>query len=262
MDSLFSAAIEIIRSSRTISLPYWGLVETTRKKSDFGVDVVTEVDFQIESYLQKELTKLDSSVKFVGEECGGDRNASRYWLIDPIDGTAHFARGLPFCTTMVALVENREVTFSAIYDFVNDVLYSAVRGKGAYKNNELIRVSDRPATNAYMFFEINLSKPNNLSVYLNLKKSVKLLNTISSGYDYALIASGKIEGRLCFDPFGFDYDYAPGSLLVSEAGGVVANIGSTEYRHTNLNWIAANRPIYETLTKGSHALFPERSLDG
>ena len=54
----------------------------------------------------------------------------------------------------------------------------------------------------------------------------------------------------------FKYDFAPGSLLVSEAGGVVANIGSTSYDYTNLNFIAANPIVYKGLTEGSEALFP------
>ena len=61
-----------------------------------------------------------------------------------------------------------------------------------------------------------------------------------------------------WDPldYGKDYDFAPGSLLVSEAGGVVANIGKTTYDYRNLNFIASNRPVFTALTEGAGALFP------
>ncbi len=226
------------------------------QKSASATDVVTKIDFEIEEYLAKEFSKIDTTVAFVGEEYGGDRSAAKQWLVDPIDGTAHFVRGLPFCTTMVALIENGQVIFSAIYDFVNDIMYHAERGKGAYKNGEAIRVSDRPFGSSYMFYESNLNKGDNLNTYLKFKKKTMVLNTLNAGYEFSLIASGKIEGRVCLDPFGKDYDFAPGSLLVSEAGGMVANIGSAEFDYRNLNFIAANKLVYTELTTGEDAVFP------
>jgi fructose-1,6-bisphosphatase/inositol monophosphatase family enzyme len=59
---------------------------------------------------------------------------------------------------------------------------------------------------------------------------------------------GKIEGRIVYDGFGKDYDFAAGTLLVSEAGGVVKNFGSDKYDYKNLNFIAGNRNTYEVLT--------------
>lgn len=249
----------VIRSTREKSLPLWGKVEVQSQKSASTTDVVTKVDFEIEEYLTSEFAKIDSSISFVGEEHGGDRSASRHWLVDPIDGTAHFVRGLPFCTTMVALIEEGRVSFSAIYDFVNDVMYHAEHGKGAYRNGELIHVSDRPLGSSYMFYESNLNKGDNLNTYLAFKKNTMVLNTLNAGYEFSLIASGKIEGRVCLDPFGKDYDFAPGSLLVAEAGGIVANIGSKEFDYQNLNFIASNKEVFEGLTTGDGAIFPLES---
>ena len=78
----------------------------------------------------------------------------------------------------------------------------------------------------------------------------------SSGFEFAMVASGKLDGRLCFDSYGKDYDFAPGSLLVEEAGGVVANIGSREYDYRNGNFIAANPLVFKQLTEGPDAIFP------
>lgn len=256
MENLADSILPIIRSTRAISLPGWGLAEVDHKKTGSPTDVVTKLDFEIEEYLAKEFAKVRPDIGFVGEEYGGDRTQERYWMVDPIDGTAHYIRGLPFCTTMVALIERGEVTFSGIYDFVNDIMYHAERGKGSYKDNQRIYVSDRTLENSYMFYESKLKVDNNAEKFLEVNKCTKIMTTINAGYEFTLVAQGKVEGRICVDPFGKDYDFAPGSLLVSEAGGVVVNIGSTKYDHTNLSFLAVNKVVYESLTTGPDCLFP------
>ena len=258
MGPLATSALSLIRSTRAMSLPHWGNVEVAATKNGSATDVVTEIDLAIEEYLATEFARLDSSIGFVGEEHGGDRGKARHWLVDPIDGTAHYVRGIPFCTTMVALIEDGQVTFSAIYDFVNDVMYHALRGGGAFKNGEALHVSDRPLASAYMCYESDLGKGDNLKTYLAFKEQAQIIQTLNAGYEFSLIASGKLEGRICLDPYGKDYDFAPGSLLVAEAGGVVANIGSTGFDYTNLDFVATNKSVYDALTSGEGALFPLR----
>src|SRR4029078_7839963 len=97
--------------------------------------------------------------------------AERLWLVDPIDGTAHFIRGLPFCTTMLALIEDVTVTFSAIYDFVNDIMYYAERGRGSYQDGKRIRVSGRPLADSYIGWETHIDKPENMQKVLKLRKT-------------------------------------------------------------------------------------------
>jgi len=76
------------------------------------VSVVTKLDTDVEEFVSDELTKIYPDIGFVGEEHGGNREAARFWIMDPIDGTGHFIRGLPFCTSMIALVEDGHVNFS------------------------------------------------------------------------------------------------------------------------------------------------------
>ena len=91
---------------------------------------------------------------------------------------------------------------------------------------------------------------------MEVKKLCSPLKFMCAGHEFAMVASGKLEGRIMYDPYGFDYDFAPGSLLVSEAGGVVTNIGSDKYDYRNLNSIAANPKLHQALTEGEGALFP------
>ena len=237
-------------------MPHWGNAEVLRQKTESAGDVVTKLDEEVERYLANGLSKVLPGIAFVGEEFGGDRSAERFWLCDPIDGTQHFIRGLPFCTTMLALVENGQIIFSVIYDFINDIAYHAEQGKGAYENNKPIRVSNRPITNSYISYEARLNKPEDQQKFLQLRAKVILLNTISAGYELAMVATGKLEARICFDPYGGDYDYAPGALLVQEAGGKVVNLGTDTYDYRNVNLIAANPLVHNSLTQGPDAIFP------
>ena len=256
MNSYRESVVPIIREVREMVLPYFGNPGNVRHKDESGQNLVTELDEKVESFLSTRLRALYPTIEFVGEEGGGNRMAERFWLLDPIDGTSHFVRGLPFCTTMLALIDQGEVVFSAIYDFVRDEMYVAEKGMGATKNGEKIFVSNRSLREAYMCYEIKQNTENGKLVYQKLIESTFLFNSINAGFEYAMIASGKLDGRVCVKPFGKDYDYAPGSLLVKEAGGIVTNIGSALYDYRNLDMIAVNPTIYKELTEGENPLFP------
>ena len=205
-------------------MPFYGQAEVLRQKDDSPCNVVTELDLKTEKFLAERLADVYPDIGFCGEEFGGDDKAERFWLVDPIDGTAHFLRGVPMCTTMIALIESGRVVFSAIYDFVNDRIYYAQKGEGAKMNGEPIRISRRPLAATYLLHEISLDKQRNLDIFLDLRKRCILFNTINCGFEFAMIASGKIEGRIALDPFGDDYDYAPGTFLVKEANPLIKQI--------------------------------------
>lgn len=255
--SPYSIAVETALEAGNILKKHFGKVEISNNKSNKPVDVVTKLDTGIENFIAEKLNKYDSSIGFVGEEFGERKKSDRFWLVDPIDGTAHFVRGIPFCTTMIALVENGEVVITVVNNFIAKELYTAEKNKGAKLNGKPIHVSKRSLGEAYISLESNIKYEKNLKIFLSLRdKNCMMFQTINCGYEYGLIASGKLDGRICVDPFGKDWDYAPGSLLVSEAGGIVKNIGKTNYDYKDHNFIATNKIIYEELTKGKTSLFP------
>ena len=246
----------ILRQVRSMLMPYYGNVADWWNKEASPADVVTDLDIRVETFLADALHDAYPSIGFVGEETGGDRSAERFWLVDPIDGTAHFIRGLPFCTTMIALIEAGEVVVAAIYDFLNDQVYRAEKGRGAWCDNRPIQVSQRRLTEAYLCWESHLANEADQRLFRELRQRCILFKTVSAGFELAMIASGKLEGRVCFDPYGNDYDFAPGALLVAAAGGRVANLGVKAYDYRNVNFIAANPGVFEALTQGPEALFP------
>lgn len=256
MENLEKFVLPIVRKTREITFPSFGTAKILENKGKYACDIVTELDRAVEVYLKEELNKIYPDIEFVGEEFGGNRNAKRFWLVDPIDGTGLYLRGLVGCTTMIALVEDGQVIFSAIYDFVNDVMYHAEKDKGTYRDNERIHVSDRQSGDSYMAWETHWDKPENMEILLSLHKYSSFMKFLASGYEFILIAEGKLEGKVVFDPYGKDYDFAPGTLIVSEAGGVVTNLGLSTYDYKNYSFLAVNVPMYKKLTEGPDALFP------
>jgi myo-inositol-1(or 4)-monophosphatase len=246
--------ITIIKATRDLTLPHFGNIEVKAYKSASARDAVTEIDQAVETQLKADLKKILPEIPFVGEEFGGDRESDTFWLVDPIDATGHFIRGIPFCTTMLALIDGGQVVFSVIYDFVNDDVYYAERDKGAYKNDQRIFVSDRPLQKAYISCEINSQREENKALLSAIRSKANILHTLSAGFVFMLVACGKTEGLIVYDGFGKDYDFAPGTLLVQEAGGIVRNFKSDSYNYKNLNFIASNQTIYDELVGSSESI--------
>lgn len=233
---------------------HYGNVEA-EAKDNFG-DLVTELDRKTEVFLAAKFKEFDPTIGFRGEEFGVTSDSDRTWLVDPIDGTTHFVRGLPFCTTMVALIDNGQIVLSVIYDFVNQDTYWAITGEGAYKNQTRLHVSDRPLRQSLLSYETNSKQPGNLDLWLTLRDKTNYIQTMNCGYEFAMIASGKLDGRIAKDPYGKDWDFAPGSLLVAEACGIVANLGKSTYDYTDHDYLMTNQHVYDELTHPVTGLFP------
>jgi len=252
----FKAVKEIVQIAGENLAKHFGNVEIVNNKGNSGADIVTKLDTETEDFLAKELSKIDPKIGFSGEEFGSRDNSAKFWLVDPIDGTAHFVRGIPFSTTMLALIEDGQVVSAIIYNFITKELFEAQKGKGAFLNGQRISVSERGLKDAYISVETRMETNNELDIYKRLRRECVLMHTISCGYEMGLVASGRIDGRVCYNAWGQDWDYAPGSLIIAEAGGVVRNIGKNNYDFKNHDFIASNRACYKKLTQGESAIFP------
>ena len=231
-----------------------GKVSVVEYKSACAADAVTTLDVEAEQFIKAQLAKHDATIGFCGEEGGHSGSDKQYWLVDPIDGTGHFVRGSPYCSTMIALVEDGMVMASAIYLFMTGELFSAVRGEGAMLNGAPLKVSDRPIDHSYLTCSTDLKDDRSVKTYVQLRQRAVILQTASAGHEFARVAQGIYDGKVCFDPYGKDWDYGPGSLLVQEAGGIVTNIGKDTYDFRKHDFIAANPLVHATLNKPDSAL--------
>lgn len=256
MNGYAKIVLPIVHATREMLLPHYGNIEEHSRKGDGAVSAVTRLDLEVETYLRDSLAKKFPDISFAGEEFGGSRDEKRFWLCDPIDGTGHFIHGLPFCTVMLALIEDQRVNFSVVYDFVSDTLYHATRGEGAFAGDTPLHVSTRSLNDAYLIVEQNVTHHENRDRFLKLFHKAGLLEMMTAGWSLAMVAAGTLDGRITWDGWGFDYDFAPGSLLVEEAGGMVANIGSRTYDYRDRDFLAVNPIIFKQMTEGSDAIFP------
>lgn len=212
--------------------------------------LVTELDVAVEEALKEALATVVPDASFFGEETIHDELTSMSWLIDPIDGTEAFIRGIPLCSTLVALLEHGQIALGVIYNFTTDEFYHAIRGHGAHMNGNPIRISTRPMEQSTVVLESRNDSRNDFAYARSLAtvmSASRIAQRVLFGYDLALVAQGKVEGVICNDPYEQIWDLAPGVLLIEEAGGIVRNLHQDTYDPGNLNVIAATPEVYRTL---------------
>ncbi len=210
--------IDVFKSLRSDLLSVYGNIEHTRKGDS---SPVTVWDVKVEETLRAALEQAYPEIGFEGEETGEWGNRETYWLVDPIDGTSSFIRGLPFCTNMAALVDKGHVIAAVIYDFVNDVLYTALKDQGAFKNGEPIQVNTTRGPGNQVVYSLTRQAFGHLQEAMYELGIRLVLPMGAAGYDYALLAEGKIDGVIVVNTHTGLYDNAPGLLLAEEAGAVM-----------------------------------------
>jgi myo-inositol-1(or 4)-monophosphatase len=233
--------IDTINAYKPELMANFGLV-----KAEFKADksVVTSLDKTLEEKLKAALSKFDGSVGFLGEEFGREGSTDNYWLIDPIDGTESFIRGLPSCRNILTFISNDQVEYAFANRFVSDDLFTAIRGQGAKKNGQPVRVNEQPLERAWIEFSVKMLDPAGYEMYQKLKPRIA---SITVHQDFLRILDGSIEGIIVYKSGGEIWDYAPRAFLISEAGGRVANIGQTTYDIHNFNMIATNAVIFDEI---------------
>ena len=234
--------LKTIKDYRPELLSNFGLV-SPELKSDSSV--VTELDKTLEQKLKVALRKFDSSVGFLGEEFGQEGSMMTYWLIDPIDGTESFIRGLPSCRSVLAFVDNNKVEYALAYRFITDDLFTAIRGQGAKKNGQLTLVNKQPINRSWLEFSVNMLSEQGYEMF---KKVRPQLAGITIHQDFLHVLDGGLEGLIVYKSAGKIWDYAPRAFLIQEAGGRVSNIGLDTYDIHNFDIIATNPVIYEEIT--------------
>lgn len=207
---------------------------------------VTEFDKQLEQQLRDALTTFDSTIGFEGEELGKSGNEDTFWLIDPIDGTESFVRGLPFVRNVVTLIDNNQPVFALVYRPITDELIVASKGNGASNNGQAIHVSNRPMSRSWIDLSAPLTSDGAVAIVRAIRPHINGFRTIG---EFTYVAQGQVDGQLIYESGGGPWDYAPRALLVQEAGGLVANIGTNSYDFRNNNVLLANPNIFDELMK-------------
>jgi myo-inositol-1(or 4)-monophosphatase len=188
-------------------------------------DLVSIADRSVEELIRAELGRAFPDDAFLGEEGGGGGGEPRLWVIDPIDGTMNFLRGIPYWCCVLAYVENGVVELSVTVDAVHGEIYAARRGHGATRNGMPIQVSAcTDPQQACAAFAFNFKQP--ADPYFDM---VTRLTT--AGFDHRRMGSSALQ--LCHVADGridatatlscSSWDVIAGLLLVQEAGGLATD---------------------------------------
>ena len=231
-------------------------VEAVRVSQKQVNDFVTEVDHASEAAIIDTLLTAYPGHGILAEESGTERGAKDsefVWIIDPLDGTTNFIHGFPVYCVSIALMVNGRIEQAVVYDPTRNDLFCATKGRGAYLNDRRIRVSKRTQLKESLIGTGFPFRPgDNFNVYLRMmaevmKRTAGLRRPGAAALDLAYVAAGYTEGF--FETGLSPWDVAAGSLLVTEAGGLIGNFtGEADFLEQR-ECLAGNPRIYGQLVK-------------
>jgi myo-inositol-1(or 4)-monophosphatase len=216
----------VSRAARDIE----SLIVTTKRPADF----VTEIDKAAEEVIIEVIKKAYPEHAILAEESGVTGRSDYVWIIDPIDGTTNFIHGLPHYAISIALQFKGQITQAVIFDPAKNELFTATRGRGAFMNEQRIRVTKRTNMRETLIatgfpFRDSDDLESYLRVFRNVStKTAGLRRGGAAALDMAYVAAGRLDAY--WEKGIKAWDIAAGSLLVLEAGGLVSDMeGEGDY---------------------------------
>lgn len=188
--------------------------------------VVTEADLSMQQRLITELAARWPEIRLLGEEMNEveqlrllQDTEQPLWCLDPVDGTSNFAAGIPYFSVSLALIRQGEVQLGLVYDPIRDECFSAIRGQGAWLNQQRLEVQPSQLALSQAIALVDFKRlPKDLATEL-IKRTPysSQRNFGSSALDWCWIASGR--GHVYLHGRQNIWDYGAGALILSEAGG-------------------------------------------
>jgi myo-inositol-1(or 4)-monophosphatase len=253
---MLNIAIKAARAAGAIinraSLDVERLTVTAKSHNDF----VTEVDKAAEDAIIETILEAYPGHGILAEESGrtqGAKHSDYVWIIDPLDGTTNFIHGFPVYAVSIALAFRGQVQQAVVYDPTRNDLFYASKGKGAYLNDRRIRVSKRTRMlEALIGTGFPFRKGDNFQRYLKMFEDVMVQcagvrRPGAASLDLCYVAAGYYDGF--FETGLSPWDIAAGSLMITEAGGLVGNFtGEPDYLYQR-EIVAGTPRIYGQLVK-------------
>lgn len=217
------------------------------EQKDGCANIVTSSDLAVQEFLCRELSAALPGCGFICEEEGVcDPDKEYVWIIDPIDGTANYARGLDHCCISVGLKHLDEIVLGVVFCPSRDEMYCAEKGKGACCNGSPIHASSRTFEDGIMFAALSTYHKEYSAICSDIildvyRRSNDTRRYGSAAIELCMMAAGYAE--LYFEMLLQPWDYAAAMLILSEAGGVVSSLDGGQPRFSGPDMIiAANSP--------------------
>lgn len=217
MDADLSVATAAARAAGSFAQQFFGRRVEVRSKGAPG-DVVTEADIGAEAVVRELLARERPGDGLLGEE-GSSAEGERRWLIDAIDGTLNFVHGDPFWCSAVALEDELGGAVAAVHHVASGETFTARRGGGCWLNDRPLQLRSEVTLAESVLATYLHPGDGRTATFQKVLGSVASMRARGSGtLELAWLAAGRVDAWLQLDVF--PWDLVPGTLLVSEAGGV------------------------------------------
>jgi myo-inositol-1(or 4)-monophosphatase len=216
---------------------------------------VSLADKRAEEILYIDLAKARPGYGFIGEEGGTREGADKThtWIVDPLDGTTNFLHGIPQFAISIALAREGTVIAGVIYNPANDELYIAERGKGAFLNDQRLRVAGRRKLNECVL-ACGLPHIGRGDHELFRTEMIEIQDRVAglrrfgaASLDLAFVAAGRLDGY--WERNLAPWDIAAGQIIVREAGGMVSGIEGHDNALTTGNVVCGNEFVHSELVR-------------
>jgi myo-inositol-1(or 4)-monophosphatase len=253
---MLNIAIKAARSAGSIINRAALDLEVLKVGSKGPNDYVSEVDRSAEMIIINTLLEAYPGHGILAEESGrehGAKHSDYVWIIDPLDGTTNFLHGFPVYAVSIALAHRGQVQQAVVYDPTRNDLFFASKGRGAFCNDRRLRVSKRTRiTDALIGTGFPFRKGDNFKRYVKMFEEVMqscagLRRPGAAALDLCYVAAGYYDGF--FETGLSPWDIAAGSLMITEAGGLIGNFtGESDYLYQR-EVVAGNPKIYGALVQ-------------
>jgi len=230
-------------------------------------DWVSAADRESEAAINEFLAQERPDDATLGEETGSSGVSAnrRTWIIDPLDGTSNYLQHFPVWSVSIGLKQGDEIVAGVVHEPLRDLFFTAERGAGAFRNGQPIRVSDQAKLEAsFLTTGFPFRAQDYVDVYCSIFREIIMVakgvrRPGSAALDLAYTAAGVFDGF--FEMHLAAWDIAAGSLLVTEAGGVISDFsgGATWLQRGNI--IGAPRGVHAELLNIINRYVTEDQLD-
>ena len=246
--------MEAARRGAAVLLRYWEQLGKEDADTKARNDWVSTADRESESAILDFLRQQHPNDGFLCEESGHSGAGSttgRTWIVDPLDGTSNYLQHFPIWSISIGLRANDEMIAAVVYEPLRELFFTAERGAGAFRNGQRMRVSEQPGVEGSFLatgfpFRAQRYVATYCSIFQDVISTAKGVRRAgSAALDLAYTAAGVFDGF--FELHLAPWDVAAGSLLVTEAGGVVTDFSGGQRWLDRGNIVGASPAVHAEL---------------
>lgn len=252
-EAILHTAIEAAHAATSVLKQHFGSPEIEHKDGDTH-NLVTQADLGAEAAVLRVIEAAFPDHEVLGEEglSSGELSSKQLWVVDPLDGTTNYAQGIPQFCTAISYVQDGQVQVGVVLDPCRNELFRAVRGKGAFMNDEPIRVSrrnqlsDAVVATGFYYDRGELMQRTLSSIESLFKENIRGIRRLgSAALDQCWVANGRMDAF--FEYQLSPWDYAAASLIVEEAGGRCAARDGSPLQLDSGSLIATNSELHDAI---------------